>query len=155
MKEVLELKHLAPYLPYGLKIIWEDSGEINGINFDGEIDFQNSTYPLSTLVFTFRYPENMGWKPILRPLSDLTKEIEHNGEKFVPKDKINQYPQIGGDGLLYLLVDGFHWSCDPLTWDYNTTQWLFSLHFDVFGLIEKGLAVDFNSVANIKMEAKR
>lgn len=48
--------------------------------------------------------------------------------------------------MLYILVDGSHWSSNPLQWDYQTVQWLISMHFDVFGLIEKGLAVDINSI---------
>jgi len=73
----LELKHLAAYLPYGLKIQGQTHGEIQemtGLN-SGVVMINHNT---------------KGWadfydiKPILRPLSDLTKEIEINGEKFVP-----------------------------------------------------------------------
>ena len=68
--EKLELKHLAPYLPYGL----------NGIHGDKRIDFNSA----NIWVFT------LNAKPIFRPLSDLTKEIEHNGEKFVPMEVIGK-----------------------------------------------------------------
>jgi len=82
----LELKHVAPYLPYdlGIKIlnykcdyVGIKESIVNGYYFIGY-----------SLYLTYK---NGGTgksinesKIILRPLSDLTKEIEHNGEKFVP-----------------------------------------------------------------------
>ena len=75
----LELKHLAPYLPYGLKLI----GDIDNNPID--------KYDISTDGWLCYITNNgggkgriSGYKPILRPLSDLTKEIEINGNKFVP-----------------------------------------------------------------------
>jgi hypothetical protein len=70
----LEIKHLAPYLPYKICGVCEGEHAIElvlGV-YENEIitDIDGTTYD--------------NFKPILRPLSDLTKEIEHNGEKFVP-----------------------------------------------------------------------
>ena len=62
----LELKHLASYLEHGLKV----KNHVNNIT---ELTVGNLGHYLELQV-----------KPILRPLSDLTKGIEHNGEKFVP-----------------------------------------------------------------------
>ncbi len=123
----LTLEHLAPYLPYGLKLFYAD-GSIRELRY---------------LDVTGICPV---FKPILRPLCDLTKEIEHNSERFVPKNRIDQYTQVGGDGKLYLLVDGALWSCNPLSWDYSTVLKLISWHFDVFGFIDNGLAIDFNTL---------
>ena len=76
----LELKHLAPYLPYGLKMILEKSGdirELNGLFIDlGELRFHFNVINRGQRLWNY--------KPILRPLSDLTKEIEVDGEKFMP-----------------------------------------------------------------------
>ncbi len=136
----LTLDHLAPYIPYGVKIL-------TGPSFIRElvVDLPSGSairthVPLSYIL------TGIGHKPILHPLSDLTKEIEHNGDRFTPNNRIDQYTQIGGDGKLYLLVDGALWSCNPLSWDYYLVVKLISWHFDVFGLIEKGLAIDFNTV---------
>ncbi|WP_286883392.1 MULTISPECIES: hypothetical protein [Sphingobacterium] len=137
----LKLEHLAPYLPYGLNVIskvTEYTYKVLGLSNDELMIAENA-------MFSGWYAIN-NFKPILRPLSDLTKEIQHNEEMFVPKSRIDQYTQIGGDGKLYLLVDGTHWSCNPLSWDYSTVLKLISWHFDVFGLIEKGLAIDYNTV---------
>jgi hypothetical protein len=80
--EKLELKHLVGYLPYGLRGITAFLPNtifiIDGIVKDRIKGFTESgnNVPLGCGLVEF--------KPILRPLSDLTKEIEVNGEKFVP-----------------------------------------------------------------------
>ncbi len=72
-KPELKLEHLAPYLPYGLKL-WHESWECElTMNADGSGSEDLSILDVEEYA-----------KPILRPLSDLTKEIQHNGEKFVP-----------------------------------------------------------------------
>ena len=161
----LELKHLAPYLPYGLPIepIYKSTfmGGYNQRILDTSI---LDNYELEEI------------KPILRPLSDLTKEIEFNGEKFTPLciltkqqfDKDNE--SVFDDENLYLIEDdkycypsngdktSYYWlsynermqrfdSCD--TTDLNQLNLLNTLlewHFDVFGLIEQGLAIDINTL---------
>jgi hypothetical protein len=72
MNKELTLEQWCAYLPYKLKVIHaRKKGNI-----------QNTT-ELTPSDFTWL--KNQGYvKPILRPLSDLTKEIEVNGEKFVP-----------------------------------------------------------------------
>jgi len=81
----LELKHLAGYLPYGLKVIFESKGgrilEVTGLRMAGVSE------QTSKLIYFNSISETLNieyFKPILRPLSDLTKKIEVNGEKFVP-----------------------------------------------------------------------
>ena len=65
----LQLKHLAPYLPYRLKVTKDDWGRVFKMDNDG-----------TTLnCIGIDYILNINAKPILRPLSDLTKEIEVNG----------------------------------------------------------------------------
>ena len=129
----LEAKHLVPYLPYELKF---GSGNqkyyefvLSGIDFYTRTDIQirtrgNRVYKISDI----RY------KPLLRPLSDLTKEIEVNGEKFVPAGK--------------MITHGFHNSFwyDVEKFNYRylyamDLEKLFEWHFDVFGLIYQGLAL--------------
>jgi len=165
----LELKHLSPYLPYELKI---RCGEIS--------------HPILTCSDTNEFEIaikevfiNSAYKPILRPLSDLTKEIEINGEKFVPivelakKNSyygINEVEQVfvssdcycvryldnenierqfeycNGENknfFVYCVWNGLRCDC------YNVLslyQYLLEQHFDIFGLIEKGLAIDIYSL---------
>ncbi len=132
--EKLELKHLAPYLPYGLKLQFI---------FKKEKIFLLSTYDEyknGEQTILIAQALNGYYKPILRPLSDLTKEIEVNGEKFVPidyyafKNDINYIIEFQNKYSHYKSVK------------YGIMEKLFEWHFDVFGLIEKGLAIDFNTL---------
>ena len=125
--EKLELKHLAGYLPYGLVTNY---GKLIGIrNWVGwcgtfKTDFGENNIPISVI------------KPILRPLSDLTKEIEVNGEKFVPQKKLTHLDLewlINSNDLI-------------LKTNYEDVLKLLEWHFDIHGLIEQGLAIDKNTL---------
>ena len=94
-------------------------------------------------------------KPILRPLSDLTKEIEHNGERFVPIDEL--WGQTLGEIDSNTYDDYFFnpdlkttWICkeNVLQLEWVVVEKLFEWHFDVFGLIDAGLAIDINTLNN-------
>ena len=81
----LELKHLTPYLPYDLKGISKDE------NLGIEIVKGYSTYGNNRGICLTTNVDDIdieGFLPILRPLSDLTKDIEVNGERFVPIKKL-------------------------------------------------------------------
>jgi len=134
----LEIKHLAPYLPYGLKIEPYQKVLSCGYLTKDELD-----------ISTFEDKNIEDIKPILRPLSDLTKEIEHNGERFVPNEyfyknwfiKIREdghFSRDNGDGT----CEGFSYKSAP----YDLIEHLFEFHFDVFGLIDSGLAIDLNTI---------
>lgn len=155
--EKLELKHLAPYFPYGLKGVEYIGGEL---------------FLLCQIDLTKKYPtiwesnvnlnkQRTGCKPILRPLSDLTKEIEVNGEKFIPiewlRNNIDKKIQFSKMGFLDYEVKGInpklHYSIfDVYQYEIELSdillfsEKLFEWHFDVFGLIEKGLAIDINTL---------
>ena len=136
----LELRHIAPYLPYGLKVLRPDGRTIlpvTGLETSGDtfiLQFKEGTGRWS-----YGGPEKT--KPILRPLSDLTKEIEHNGERFVPVEVVygNQEWKRQQDSVrIEEVVRG--------TAQWNTMRKLLEWHFDVFGLIESGLAVGINTI---------
>jgi hypothetical protein len=177
--EKIELKHLAPYLPYGLQVMMpcmHDSPEPNIDELDslcvsGKINVQRNS------------PIEFGeFKPILRPLSGLTKEIAINGETLMPVKElfqmsyesvfnhrfdgewenefndgdenigitaIERLPKVWRYGLTVELPKSFLFSANgdfmtiPTFTMYNK---LFEWHFDVFGLIEKGLAIDINTI---------
>lgn len=133
----LELKHLAPYLPYGLKVI--------KVNRDNEIIILNQLkhFPATgnnAFYINDVYVHQGNYKPILRPLSDLTKEIEHDGEKFVPREwfESSNCPDEH-EQFLACLSDP---SIPNHYMSYRITQKFFEWHFDVFGLIPAGLAIE-------------
>lgn len=86
--EQITLKELAAYLPYGLNAQWNDTRNPHFKPIDGrivEVRMRNAVHFVSI--------ENdkeindcaiFECKPYLRPLSQLTEEIEIEGEKFVP-----------------------------------------------------------------------
>ena len=123
----MELKHILSYSP-DLKIQWID-GLIRTVNpLIREVDYENSESPIDIV---FDGVKDGFAKLILRPLSDLTKEIEHNGERFVPIVLLEDY------------ID-FQYGYERI--EYWKIQQLFEWKFDIFNLIEKGEAIDVNTL---------
>ena len=89
METQLTIKHLAAYLPCNVNYIINGESEIIELkSIDSGLKMVNFGWGNAKLLSEI--------KLILRPLSDLTKEIEVNGEKFVPiiyLAKI-QYPNV-------------------------------------------------------------
>lgn len=128
--EKLKLKHLAPYLPYKLKGNYEVSEVVPSAKFE----LRNKELRTDNVDFFLNYA-----KPILRPLSDLTKEIEVNGEKFVP---IEYFLGDDGDNIL----NAFNHNKNSDVIEYVLVLKLLEWHFDIYGLIEKGLAINKNTL---------
>ena len=163
----LELKHIAPYLPYGLK--WE----FEGGDLPHEVVGLDITYTGVSLLS----PDNestcctlIDGKPILRPMSDVVKDIggvvpaKELGKLVISVQKPNNLlvdsngvPKIDykiitkpfgevlkvtncDSWLIYLSFD------EPLRCHYYIIEYLLKHHFDVFGLIEEGLAIDINTI---------
>ena len=140
----LELKHLAPYLPYNLKV--SKLHVMHTCLGIGSIDHILTT-------------QKEAYKPILRPLSDLTKEIEINGEKFVPIVELAKiaYPDLVWEFDRTRAIS--EWKKEPAYFFFQKNSFfaclfnnaipnqivlfnkLFEWHFDVFGLINQGLAL--------------
>ena len=141
----LEVKHLAPYLPYGLKLQYvvrekvEKTGVLQSISHR---DFE--THPTRVSIEGL-YNEEHIWifKPILRPLSDLNKEIVIKGEKHQMWLLINGQKALDNGKIENM--NGYQYSILELS--YNKIQTILNFHFDIFNLIEKGLAVDINTLS--------
>ena len=122
----LELSHLAAYLPYDLLINCRDkletaSGVMTGIKDFGYKDV--SIYVFRKIDF-----EMSNVKPILQPMSKLTrKELEDAGFR------------THIDFLTWEFQKGITKIEDP---PHKMVQYLLSQHYDIFGLIEAGLAVE-------------
>ena len=152
----LELKHLAPYLPYGLKIKAYD----NIWNLDGyRVSAIKPLVVVNQHSLTSSHLREV--KPLLRPISSMTKEEAYEfgillmgeadmedkevgiGEMrlmgatyptIVYKDKEDeeysitiQFSSVGISGIDLV--------------PYEAYEWLFDHHFDVFNLIENNLAI--------------
>ena len=140
----LELKHIAPYLPYGLKVLRPDNKTI--LDVEGIVGNLFIFHEIGKLE-TYGSIRSSANKPILRPLSDLTKEIEHNGERFVPADnfyKIDDeqcFSHSRLDEIINIVKLGL---CKQAP--YMFVEKLIEWHIDIFGLIPQGLAIDINTL---------
>ena len=187
----LEFKDIAGYLPYGIEFILSEKGVFN---LDSEYGTPYQAYRPMRIIGTLigdtieidihSTKENWGVgyigldevKPILHPLSDLTKEIEHNGGEFVPMlhlagiafDKLNRHEFVLESNFIRLSSNyayTFHFdrsecsfdcmvNYDGKKWGYNCYvpnqlqlfQKLYEWHFDLHNLIESGLAIDINTL---------
>lgn len=158
----LELKHLAPYLPYGLII---KVGNISVAELT--TDFTDHDHIKVSPVLSVE-----AYQPILRPLSDLTKEITHKGEVFVPMQKLldiingpdaDTFSQEGRYHILtanyekwafgYKNGFGFYFNSNGSGWDLDYVipqlEFFNKLHewmFDTNGLIESELAISVHDL---------
>ena len=139
----LEVKHLAPYLPYDLKLQYvvrekvEQTGIMKSINHN-----EDETHPTRVSISAM-YNEEHIWmfKPILKPLSQF--EYDH----------IVQVKEHLGLGQWCDHYDQYFdaWFDDAesvqklvLQAPYIVFLYFLSEHYDVYGLIEKGLAVSIS-----------
>jgi hypothetical protein len=147
--EKLKLKHLAGYLPYGLKVRYGTS-EIKEVValFHLLIDDENKYLPID-----FCLRDRYIATPILHPLSDLTKSITIDGITFVPntwiddniKTNVEIYKFLNGEISLDIETENYNQTIDLMD-GYLIMQKLLEWHFDIYGLIDKGLAIDINTL---------
>lgn len=114
-----ELKHLAPYLPYSVHLMNTYNRWHNTTS--------NECLNISTM---------LDMKLILRPISDLDyKSAKELREEFKVNDDITYW-------LQELTIDKLR--VKNIT--VETYDFLLSKHFDVFNLIENGLAISIHAV---------
>lgn len=124
----LELKHLAPYLPYDVMCV-APANQYGVKHLFKVMDI----YMMTNIV---NY--DTSFKPMLRPL-DLTQEIEHNGERFVPIERLTYWFDF-----TYLDTHSLY----IYEYPYNVVEKLFEWKFDYFDLIPNNLAIDINTITN-------
>jgi hypothetical protein len=131
----LDLKHLAPYLPYGLDVKTDKYGvtkllAVSKIHL--YIDF---------LYYRISYDKV---KPILRPLSNFgDSDDTRKVHEFIGLGKwcdfYDEYFRVWFDDLEN--VDKL-----ILQAPYEIFNYFLANHFDVFGLIEQGLAISIHDL---------
>jgi hypothetical protein len=121
----LELKHLAPYLPYGLKVsnntYPDDVNLVTGLRDETYFIERNSKYA---------YGDIENCKPILRPLSDYA-DINSDAMNSLNCDMSEQI-NLNEFAIGYICLGSLYQS----TYDLCLKN-----HIDVFGLIDQGLAL--------------
>jgi hypothetical protein len=144
--EKLELKYLAPYLPYGLmcsynpyhmgdytfKMVGLSATNVKGQGVCCGLHKDKST----------EYLELANIKLFLKPLS----ELELDG-KINPKWKfIYDWYSDGFYSADMDLLTIASFESGATYFHYKVVEKLFENHFDVFGLIKAGLAIDVNTL---------
>ena len=122
----LTAEHIYAYMPYGLQIKYPDSGKIYTVEVIDEADYINNEYPLSTVIHCIETQElqPLSFKLLLKPLSELTDEL------------LNDISAIDGINGVEAVIEKVRLG---LISHINMTI-LSRERYDVFGLIENGLA---------------
>ena len=128
----LELKHLGPYLPYGLKVV-SKRNRIQKMGVYSGIEYGVSVCDIGFVL-------NNDLKPILRPINELTvDDLKRMLGEYVTDFDYSNYK------IFILKVNNiFDGQLEPL--DYCQTQELFAEHWDLFQLIPQGLAISIHDV---------
>jgi len=170
MKRNLELKDIAGYLPYGLKV------ECN----DGSGSVEPYKLTNNCILFNEKEFSLYGGVPFLRPLSDLNKTITHNRKEIVPivelakmcepdldwtLNKFFAHNEEYDGGFQYLKVlNGFYYDKrvirtkngksyfakgrfrQPIKNQYQLFEYMNELKIDYRGLIDAELAIDTDTL---------
>lgn len=156
----LELKHLAAY-DYRCKLKIKDDDGVFFEDYIKTVNIKHETIEINE-GWTFDFSNGEHWGivfPLLRPLSNLTKEIEIDGKKFVPIVELAKlaYPDLAWEFDRTRAIS--EWNSERAYFFFNKNsffacffnnsipnqlvlfQKLFEWHFDIFGLIDQGLAL--------------
>lgn len=137
MNEQELLECLAPYLPYDVWCSYNENKyrfKLKGLGYSTIEENEVIAYDGNSDEF---YITEL--KPILKPLSDLTRDFVRN--EFNAKNDSEE-------GYEHWMRVVFMKEYDEMYKEvnYGIIQELFKNHFDVFGLIDKGYAIDKNKL---------
>lgn len=166
---MIKQEFLAMSLPYGLKCQYEGiiTRELINIGDERFIHPTNCKYGskigLLKQVHVFKkywiarcgikhkglkvFYNGIGLYPVLRPLSDLTKVIEHKGEKFVPIVELLKNSSFDTSKMSEEEIMSFvkvYSNTDLIA--LNDLPLYLQWHFDLFGGIESGEAINVNTL---------
>lgn len=140
-----DIEYLSLYLPYNIQVEcqWvEHRAFLHGIEAGGDCCVKIFKVVGDDLIHDSNYYPAGDIKPYLHRLSMLTEEIEHEGERFVPAEKLYGFMKgydydLGYEGFVTVLT---HMKTDhqPMILLIEMVKY----HFDVFNLIQEGKAID-------------
>lgn len=158
-ERTLELKDIACYFPYDLKVQNKEYkiGKVIGIDSTNIVKVEYRQFTFSETIFDI--------KPILHPMSDLYQEINGvipilelaeiafpkkkfllsrtgcwcGAEKFMFDKAVKAFRTLHESG-------GALYKGDEIINQLDLFNYLFSHHFDVYNLIGQGLAIDINQM---------
>ena len=131
----LLFKDLSTRLPYHVRVkVWLKDGTTE----EGVLDLEHNY--ADVLRDAFYYNKIVDIKPYLRSISNMTME-EDRKRIDLGIWKSNQY-----DGQIIGIFQDIAY-CSPQNFQ-NALIWLLQNHFDIFGLIPKGLAIEVTEENN-------
>ena len=139
-KPLLQAVFLTPYLPFKLKCQIKNGKEIKidilQAIYDNKVRAECTFFNIVEAQQGFEFV-----KPILKPLGDLTKD-----EKTC--DEINEFLEPNGLEINNFLLLKNSLNAVAISWEemQNVLNILYREHYDVFGLINKRLAVSVHNV---------
>lgn len=147
--EKLTLKEIAGYLPYKLKMQSPNGFRPNGNESTGTQGIVYLTFDLLADIHNNTFKGEV-FKPILYSLEMLTKPIVNNGVDIIPIDELEKNFthfdfQFTDDFEILLklkpniILPNQYFMADDVN---RINQMLYEWHFDIHGLIERGLAID-------------
>ena len=128
----LELKHLAPYLPYDLICEVKDQGKTKHAKLSGA--YIDNSYAFFDTVESEHGYDSI--KPILKPMTDILKPINNDETNVTYASELKLYTNADKQYAITMTLGLSHEAINEL----------FKWHFDVFGLIPEGLAIDINTL---------
>lgn len=140
----LQIKHLSAYLPYEVKFVdRKNTNEriLMGLPYIFDEPHAESVskegFPISSIQL------------LLRPLSQLTELIEHNGKRVVPLNDLEEYAPADAISEFVGHMRDFDFKPHEINMEC-CPKWvleqLYEWHFDTEGLIESGLAKPIESI---------
>jgi hypothetical protein len=160
MKRELTLTDIAGYLPYGLKLLDRKRGMTTVWEWQSAACCDWNGEEKVEMISGEKYSEELVMaSPILRPMSDLAREITHKGKTFIPIECIAEMTREDGkdSNWTYDLINWFG-EYDPIWSTYELLmalpEWLIisvidklcEWMFDYRGLIDAGLAVSVHDL---------
>lgn len=124
-KPKLKPEHLVPFVLHDLNM-WTGSMVCKLVLYKAQPEYKHGVMIYEAI--------NNGVLPILQPLSSLNQ-----------KKQIAEHYMTYKEHLLRLFP-GETVGINIATWSHRAVEWLRQWHFDVFGLIEQGLAIDINTI---------
>lgn len=135
--EKIELHEIVGYLPYCLVCQYVVRDTVIRTDVLTSITFNPSETHPERLSVSYNEKEHIWmFKPILRPLSDLIKSISNDSNNVSYAAYLGLYGQVNIDYTIG----------EPLNLGYKDIQFLLSHHFDIHNLINRGLAIDINTI---------
>jgi hypothetical protein len=154
----LELKHIAPYFPYSLKMAYLDrafdkSGKVSKLGtLEGISHNEHETHPTRLRLEYMEYEHIWMFKPILRPLSEFESESIEDVEDFIgERNMCDAYYEF----FVLWFNDAQNIGVLVLQAPQPIFNFFIANHYDVFGLIEAGLAIDINTIEVITSQTSK